>query len=78
MGAIDRKDQFDYLDFQGVLAGITMTGSLPYNFPANMTPNMGARDISSLGWLVYMAFSIPPVPRSILWLPHPKTWDGSV
>lgn len=33
---------------QGVLAGITMTGSLPYNFPANMTPNMGARDISSL------------------------------
>ena len=42
---------FDRLDvFQGVLAGITMTGSLPYNFPANMTPNMGARDISSLGW----------------------------
>ena len=34
---------------QGVLAGITMTGSLPYNFPSNMTPNMGARDVSSLG-----------------------------
>ena len=31
-----------------VLANITMTGSLPYNFPANMTPVMGTRDISSI------------------------------
>jgi len=34
---------------QGVLAGITMTGSLPPNLhPPYMTPTMGARDISSL------------------------------
>ena len=33
---------------QGVLAGITMTGSLPYNFPPHMTPTMGARDMSSI------------------------------
>jgi len=32
----------------GVLAGITMTGSLPYNFPPYMTPTMGARDMSSI------------------------------
>ena len=33
----------------GVLAGITMTGSLPPNLhPPYMTPTMGARDISSL------------------------------
>ena len=44
---------------QGVLAGITMTGSLPYNFPANMTPNMGARDISSLGLLVQLVPTLP-------------------
>jgi hypothetical protein len=28
------------------LANLTMTGSLPYNFPPNMTPTMGARDAS--------------------------------
>ena len=33
----------------GVLAGITMTGSLPPNLhPPYMTPTLGARDISSL------------------------------
>lgn len=43
---------------QGVLAGITMTGSLPYNFPSNMTPNMGARDVSSLGGLDGLVFRL--------------------
>jgi len=33
---------------QAHLAGITMTGSLPYNFPPYMTPTMGARDMSSI------------------------------
>ncbi len=28
------------------LANLTMTGSLPYNFPPNMTPTMGGRDAS--------------------------------
>ena len=33
---------------QAMLAGVTMTGSLPYNFQNNMTPLMGARDISGI------------------------------
>ena len=32
----------------GVMGGITMTGSLPYNYPPYMTPTMGARDMSSI------------------------------
>ena len=36
-----------------VLANITMTGSLPYNFPANMTPMMGTRNISNIMQGVY-------------------------
>jgi len=31
---------------QAILSGITMTGSLPYNFQQNMTPVMGTRDIN--------------------------------
>ena len=74
-----RLNDFDQNVFQGVLAGITMTGSLPYNFPANMTPNMGARDISSLGWLFLIPNFIPlECLRSIFWLPNPKAWDGGL
>jgi hypothetical protein len=60
------------------LANLTMTGSLPYNFPPNMTPTMGARDASqsldqSSGYPsprhLTQPFSNPPakhVPKAIV------------